>query len=245
MCCKCNRIIRSINLEKCSKISLILNLSLILLNIAIIIITLLCFIKDKYEIILKSEMLSYINNIFYCVIMIMVLILVEYYRCKKLLIKRKIKTSVSLFSLCAFISAIKFMDVFGSITKINRYKLLYNLNKKIVHNDYAIELTKQIKKQKAYLIMISVIFIIILILNIVYIIALFNMNIIVLNINFNNIQNGDIISNVSTEVDINNNDDNNISNINIDKIRCQYYLSEKIMDKIEKEYKDQKTQTNM
>ena len=122
MCCKCNRIIRNISLEKCSKISLVLNLSLISLNIVIIFFTLLCFIKDKYEIILKTEILSYVNNIFFCVIMIMIIILIEYYRCKKFLIKSKIKASLSLISLCAFISAIEFMDAFDSITKINRYK---------------------------------------------------------------------------------------------------------------------------
>ena len=122
--CKCNRIFRNISLEKCSKISLVLNLSLILLNLVIIFFTLLCFIKDKKGIILKTEMLSYINNIFFCVIMIILLILIEYYRCTKYLIKSKIKASLTFISACAFISAIKFMDVFDSITKINRYMLL-------------------------------------------------------------------------------------------------------------------------
>ena len=79
----------------------------------------------------------------------------------------------------------------------------------------------------------------------IYIIALFNMNIIFLNINFNLAQNDDKISNVSTEVDVSNDNENNISIINFDKIKYKYYLSETIMNKIEKEYKDEMTQTSI
>ena len=61
--CKCKRIIRNVSLEKCSKIALILNLSLILLNITIIFFTSLCFIEDKYEIIQKAQILTHINII--------------------------------------------------------------------------------------------------------------------------------------------------------------------------------------
>ena len=76
--CKCKRIFRNVTLEKCSKISFVFNLSLTLLNISIIIFTSLCFIQDKYEIILKTEMMSYINNISLCIIMISFLILIEF-----------------------------------------------------------------------------------------------------------------------------------------------------------------------
>ena len=70
------------------------------------------------------------------------------------------------------------------------------------------------------------------------------MSLIYMNVNFNNAQNDDKISNISTEVDISNdNNENNISDINIDKIKYKYYLSENIMNKIEKEYKDKMTQT--
>ena len=241
--CKCKRIFRNVTLEKCSKISFVFNLSLTLLNITIIIFTSLCFIQDKYDIILKTEMMSYINNIFFCVIMISFLILIEFYRCKKFLIKRKIKSSLILMTSCTFISAIKIMDVFDSITKINRYMLLFNF-KKNSNIDFVMKLTKQINKQKTYLIIILVIFTITFLLYIFYAISLFNMSIIYMNINFNNAQNDDKISNISTEVDISNdNNENNISDINIDKIKYKYYLSENIMNKIEKEYKDKMTQT--
>ena len=73
-----------------------------------------------------------------------------------------------------------------------------------------------------YLIIILVTFIILLVLNVIYIIALFNMNIIFININFNLAQNDDKISNVSTEVDISNDNENNISNISFDKIKYKY-----------------------
>ena len=144
---------------------------------------------------------------------------------------------------CTFISAIKIMDVFDSITKINRYMLLFNF-KKNSNIDFVMKLTKQINKQKTYLIIILVIFTITFLLYIFYAISLFNMSLIYMNINFNNAQNDDKISNISTEVDISNdNNENNISDINIDKIKYKYYLSENIMNKIEKEYKDKMTQT--
>ena len=243
--CKCKRIIRNISLEKCSKISLILNLSLIILNIAIIFFTSLCFIADKYEIIQKAQILTHINNIFVCIIMIIFLTLIEFYRYKKYLIKRKIKSSLIFMSSCAFISAIKIMDAFDSITKINRYMILFNFNKKNFNSDFASKIVKQINKQKTYLIIILCTFILAFLLYIFYVISLFNMNIIFMNIYFNNAQNDDKISNISTEVDISNdnNNENNISNINMDKIKYKYYFSENIMSKIEKEYKDKMTQT--
>ena len=243
--CRFNRIFNNAALDKFSCISLIFNALIISLNLVILIFLFLCLIQGKYKVLLKTEMLSYINNIFFCVIMIMILSLIEYYRYKKYLIKSKIKASFSFISVCAFISAIKFMDVFDSITKINRYMLLFNVNKKTVYNDFAIQITKQIQNQKKYLIIILITFIIILVLNVIYIIALFNMNIIFLNINFNLAQNDDKISNVSTEVDVSNDNENNISIINFDKIKYKYYLSETIMNKIEKEYKDKMTQTSM
>ena len=241
---KCKRIFRNVTLEKCSKISFVFNLSLTLLNITIIIFTSLCFIQDKYDIILKTEMMSYINNIFFCVIMISFLILIEFYRYKKYLIKRKIKSSLIFMSSCAFISAIKIMDAFDSITKINRYMILFNFNKKNFNSDFASKIVKQINEQKTYLIIILCTFILAFLLYIFYVISLFNMNIIFMNIYFNNAQNDDKISNISTEVDISNdNNENNISNINIDKIKYKYYFSENIMSNIEKEYKDKMTQT--
>ena len=234
--CKCKRIIRNVSLEKCSKIALILNLSLILLNITIIFFTSLCFIEDKYEIIQKAQILTHINNIFVCIIMIIFITLIEFYRYKKYLIKRKIKSSLIFMSSCAFISAIKIMDAFDSITKINRYMILFNFNKKNLNSDFASKIVKQINKQKTYLIIILCTFILAFLLY---------MNIIFMNIYFNNAQNDDKISNISTEVDISNdnNNENNISNINMDKIKYKYYFSENIMSNIEKEYKDKMTQT--
>ena len=148
-------------------------------------------------------------------------------------------------SSCAFISAIKIMDAFDSITKINRYMILFNFNKKNLNSDFASKIVKQINKQKTYLIIILCTFILAFLLYIFYVISLFNMNIIFMNIYFNNAQNDDKISNISTEVDISNdnNNENNISNINMDKIKYKYYFSENIMSKIEKEYKDKMTQT--
>ena len=136
------------------------------------------------------------------------------------------------------------MDAFDSITKINRYMILFNFNKKNLNSDFASKIVKQINKQKTYLIIILCTFILAFLLYIFYVISLFNMNIIFMNIYFNNAQNDDKISNISTEVDISNdNNENNISNINMDKIKYKYYFSENIMSKIEKEYKDKMTQT--
>ena len=239
--CKCDRIFRNITLEKCSKISFVFNLLLMLLNIVIIFLTLLCFIQDKYGIIFKTEMLTFINNIFCCLVMIILIIYIEYYRCKNLLMKRKIKACFIFIIACNIISAIKFIEVFDSITKINRYKLLFNINKTI-YNDYTIQLSKQLNNQKKYLIIIAITFIVQLILSIMYIIALFNMNIIFINHNII-VQIDDRNCNESTEVDISNNDENIINNLNIDKIKYKYYLSENIINKIEKVFKEQATQT--
>ena len=120
--------------------------------------------------------------------------------------------------------------------------LLFNMNKKVLYNDYAKQFNEQIDKQKNYLTIISIILIVLALLYIFYVIALFNIKIIYFTINFNNRQIDERIGNESTEVDISNND-NMINYLNIDGIKNSYFFSQNIVSKLEKENKDEFTQT--
>ena len=226
--CRFNRIFNNAALDKFSCISLIFNALIISLNLVIL---------------LKTEMLSYINIILLCILMIIILALIEYYRFKNYLIKTKINTSIIFLSTCSFISIIEFIKSFDSILSIKRYMLLYNISKRAILDDYIYQLQKRMNKQKNYLTIISIIFIFLLILYILYIIIIYNMKIVFFSLNFNN---DERFGDVSTEVDIDVNQNGNqigINILNMDNIKCSYFVSKKIVDKIEKEYKDKYTQT--
>ena len=240
--CRINCLFNNISLEKCSRISFYFNISLLVLNVVIIFFTSLSIIEDKYEIILKTEMLYYVNNIFICFLMIVEILIIEYYRCKKYLIKSKINVSIFFLALSAFVSIMEFIETFDSITSIKRYMLLFNMNKKVLYNDYAKQFNEQIDQQKTYLTIISILLIVLTLLYIFYLISLFNIKIIYFSVNFNNRQIDERIVNESTEVDISNND-NIINYLNIDGIKKSYFFSQNIVNKLEKEYKDEFTQT--
>ena len=121
--------------------------------------------------------------------------------------------------------------------------LLFNKNKKILYNDYAKQFNEQIDKQKKYLTIISILLIVLAIFYTLYVISLFNIKIIYFSINFNNRQIDERMGNETTEVDISNND-NIINFLNIDDgLKSSYFFSQKIVNKLEKEYKDESTQT--
>jgi hypothetical protein len=175
--------------------------------------------------------------------MIIGMIFIEYYRFTKSLIQRKIKSSIIFLSACTFISIIKFIDIFDSITNLNRFMLLYKRNKRTIPNENTHQLNKEINKEKRYLIIISILLVLLAIDYIIYIISLFNMEILYYSINLN-AQNDPKIIDASTEVDINiDNNDNILNNLNADRIRYTYYLSQNIVNKLEKDFKDESTQT--
>ena len=241
--CRFNRIFNNAALDKFSCISLIFNALIISLNLVILIFLFLCLIQGKYKVLLKTEMLSYINIILLCILMIIIIALIEYYRFKNYLIKTKINTSIIFLSTCSFISIIEFIKSFDSILSIKRYMLLYNISKRAILDDYIYQLQKRMNKQKNYLTIISIIFIFLLILYILYIIIIYNMKIVYFSLNFNN---DERFGDVSTEVDIDVNQNGNqigINILNMNNIKCSYFVSKKIVDKIEKEYKDKYTQT--
>ena len=241
--CRFNRIFNNSALNKFSCISLIFDALIISLNLVILFFIFLCLIQEKYQVLLKTEMLSYINNILLCILMLVIIALIEYYRCKNYLIKTKVNASIIFLSTCCFISIIEFIKSFDSILSIKKYMLLYNIGKRAILNDDIYELNKRMNKQKKYLTIISVIFIFLEIVYIIYIITIYNMKIVYFSLNFNNDERFD---DVSTEVDISANQNGNqigISDLNIGKIKCSYFISQKIVDKIEKEYKDKYTQT--
>ena len=239
--CKCNLIFRNV-IEKIEKIFPAINLFIILFNLVIIFLVLLCLIQDKYEIYLKTGILSFINHIFFSFIKIILFILLEYYSCKNRLIRKKRSVSLIISIACFFTSLTKSFSVFDPINKINKYKSLYIVNKTTIYNKYNIP-NKQINKQKKYLTLIFIMLIAQLALFAIYIILICYINILFDNNNEINSQIDNIISEQSTEVEVNNDDENIINYLNNGKIRYKYYLSENIMNKIEKEYKDQMTQT--
>ena len=239
--CKCNLIFRNV-IEKIEKIFPAINLFIILFNLVIIFLVLVCLIQDKYEIYLKTGILSFINHIFFSFIKIILFILLEYYSCKNRLIRKKRSVSLIISIACFITSLTKSFSVFDPINKINKYKSLSNLNKTTIYNEYNIP-KKQINKQKQYLTLIFIMLIAQLALFAIYIILICYINILFDNNNEINAQIDNIISEQSTEVEVNNDDENIINYLNNGKIRYKYYLSENIMNKIEKEYKDQMTQT--
>lgn len=239
--CKCNLIFSNI-IEKTDKIFRAINLFIILFNLVIIFLVLVCLIQDKYEIYLKTGILSFINHIFFSFIKIILFILLEYYSCKNRLIRKKRSVSLIISIACFITSLTKSFSVFDPINKINKYKSLYIVNKTTIYNKYIIP-NKQINKQKKYLTLIFIMLIAQLALFAIYIILICYINILFDNNNEINSQIDNIISEQSTEVEVNNDDENIINYLNNGKIRYKYYLSENIMNKIEKEYKDQMTQT--
>ena len=239
--CKCNLIFRNV-IEKIEKIFPAINLFIILFNLVIIFLVLVCLIQDKYEIYLKTGILSFINHIFFSFIKIILFILLEYYSCKNRLIRKKRSVSLIISIACFITSLTKSFSVFDPINKINKYKSLYIVNKTTIYNKYIIP-NKQINKQKKYLTLIFIMLIAQLALFAIYIILICYINILFDNNNEINAQIDNIISEQSTEVEVNNDDENIINYLNNGKIRYKYYLSENIMNKIEKEYKDQMTKT--
>ena len=239
--CKCNLIFRNV-IEKIEKIFPAINLFIILFNLVIIFLVLVCLIQDKYEIYLKTGILSFINHIFFSFIKIILFILLEYYSCKNRLIRKKRSVSLIISIACFITSLTKSFSVFDPINKINKYKSLSNLNKTTIYNNYNIP-KNQINKQKQYLTLIFIMLIAQLALFAIYIIFICYINILFDNNNEINAQIDNIISEQSTEVEVNNDDENIINYLNNGKIKYKYYLSENIMNKIEKEYKDQMTQT--
>ena len=173
--------------------------------------------------------------------MIIIISFIEYYRYKKYLIKTKINASMIFLSLCCFISIIEFIKSFDSILSIKRYLLLFNISKKAISDDYMYQSNKRMNKQKKYLTIISIIFIVLEILYIIYIIVIYNMKIIYYSLYFNNDERFD---DVSTDVDISAYENEiAVNNINMNKIKYSYFVSQKIVDQIEKEFKDKYSQT--
>lgn len=242
--CRFDRIYNNVSLDKFSCISFIFNASILSLNLVNVFFLFLCLYQGKYKALLAIEMLSYIKMILLCLLMIIIIALIEYYRFKNYLIKTKMEASFMFLSACCIISIIEFIKSLNSFLHIKRYMPLYNITKKRAALDYYIyELHKRMNKQKNYLIIISIIFIFLVILYFLYIIIIYNMKAIYFSFNFNN---DERFGDASTEVDISANQNVNqigVNILNMNNIKCSYFVSQKIVDKIEKEYKDKYTQT--
>ena len=245
----CNSIciIRSLTTNKFEKYSRFLNFLQIILNSFIILFTILCFSSCELNLIIKTGYSNYINNILFSLIMILIIILIKYYHHKNYLIKDKKQTSFILIFLCLSITIIKFFNLLIAITKLNR---IYSIKKNDIYSyqkDYN-KVYKQIKKLSIYLSILLSLFFILGIFWLIYLILFFNLRIIILNNDINNAYfNRNNISYISTKPEV---DDNSqdiiINNINEDSKNNNFnYLSQNIINKIQKEYENKEVQTNI
>ena len=87
--CRLNRIFTNLALEKFSRISFIFNASIMLLNLVIVIFIFLCLIQGKYQVLLKTEMLNYVNIVFFCILMIIIISFMNIIDIRNIRLKQK------------------------------------------------------------------------------------------------------------------------------------------------------------
>ena len=245
----CNTIciIRSLTANKFEKYSRYLNFFQIVLNCLIILFTILCFISCEINLIIKTGYANYINNILFSLIMILIIILIEYYHHKNYLIKDKKQTSSILIFLCLSITIIKSFNLLIAIAKLKR---IYSIDKNDAYSyqkNY-IKIYKQTKILSAYLLILLALFFILGIFWLIYLILFFNLRIIILNNDINNAYyNRNNISYISTKPDMEDNSQEIIiNNINEEGKNNNFsYLSQNIINKIQKEYENKEVQTNI
>ena len=233
-----------LNTNKFIKYSNILNILQIIINSFIIIISLLCFISCNLDLIIKTGYSNYINNIFFCLFMLIIIALIKYYHYKKILIKDKKQTSLILICLCFCVTITKCFSCLFAISKMIRiYRLIKIENSKEIFKVY-----KQADLLLIYLIILLGLFIILGIFWLIYMILIYNLRIIILNNDINNIYyNRNNISYMSTKPDL----DDNSQEIAINNLNEGYknnnfnYFSQNIINNIQKEYENKEAQTNI
>ena len=243
--CNSYCIIRSLNTNKFVKFSNILNIVQLILNFLIIITSILCFTYCDSDLIINTGYSSYVNNIFFCFIMMLITILLIYYNKKNYLIKDKKRTSITLICFCLGATILKCFTSLALVVKIKKLYRLYRFK-----SDYNYKNNNRIYKQVNLLLIYALyllgFFILLGIFWLIYILLIYNLNIIILNNDANNVfYNRN--SYLSTKPDF---DDNGqeiaVENLNDgNKDNNFIYVSKNIINKIEKEYEDKGTQTNI
>ena len=242
-------LINSLNTNKFAKYSNILCIIQFILNCLIIIVSILCFISCNLDLIIKSGYSFYVNNIFFCFIMLLITILIKYYNNKNILIKDKKQTSFILICFCLCITVIKCFTTLISIAKIKRIYRSIKLENLYYYKKYSkLIIYKQANLLFIYVLILFGFFIFLGIFWLIYILLIYNLRIIILNNDLNNIYNNSSnISYISTKPDI----EDNSQEIAINNLNDGYknnnfiYFSKNVINKIEKEFEDKESQTNI
>ena len=242
----CNSIclFNSINSKRFLNYSKILNITIILFNSLILLITILCFISCNLDLIIITGYISYINNIIFCLIMISIIMLIIFYTYKKNVINEKKQAIIILSAMCLCISMVKYFTTLTILRKVkNRYKMI----KKFEYPDpksYK-DAYNQTKVLLIYLLMIFILYFFNLILWLFYIILIFSLRInIINNERNNNIYNRNNLSYLSTKTDLGENNREIIIN-NLNEENNYYYFSKNIIKEVEKDFEDKEIQTNI
>ena len=243
--CNSYCIITSLTTNNFTKYSLVLNVIIIILNIIIIFISILCLISCEIDLIIKTGYMNYTNNILLCILFILGLLLIEFYRKKNYLLKDKKQISIIIIMVSLIMSVLK---CFSSLIALAKIKRIYESIKiqSNYKNDRYEKLYKQVNLLLGYILTLFGLFIILSIFLIIYTLLIYNLRIIIFNNDVNNVYNNrNNISYLSTQPDISDNSNeiiiNNINERN--KNNNFYYLSKNIINKVEKDYEDKESQT--
>jgi hypothetical protein len=187
--------------------------------------------------IIKTGFIAFINNLFLCFLIILSLLIIEYYRRNNNLTKEKKQTTITLIFLCILMTILKCFSSLITIANIDRiYLLIKNDQRKSNQTNLMLGITIT-----TFLLYISSGIILI-----IYILMIYNLRIIILNNDVNNVnRNNGNLSYMSTRPDINDNSQEIIiNNLNEGKKNNNFYfLSQNIINKFEKEYEEKEVQT--
>ena len=235
--CYSNCILNSLTRNNFKKCSVILNIIQLSISLIILLINLLIFIICDMDLIIKTGFSSYINNIFLCILIILSLFIIEYYRRNNNLTKDKKQATFTLIFICELMTILKCFSSLITIAEIDRIYLRNKIEQRKCN---------QIKLMLGIIIATFGLYIASGIILIIYILLIYNLRIIIFNNDVNNInRNNGNLSYMSTRPDINDNSQeiiiNNLNEGN--KNNNFYYLSQNIINKFEKEYEEKEVQT--
>jgi len=235
--CYSHCILSSLTRNNFKKYSFILNIIQISINFIILLINLLIFkICDMY-LIIKTGFMSYANNIFLSILIMISFLIIEYYRRRNNLEKDKKQTTIALICSCVLMTIIKCFSSLIAIAKIDRIYIQTKVDQRLF---------SQTNLMLGITIVTFGCYITSVIILIIYILLIYNLRIIIFNNDANNVnRNNGNLSYMSTRPDINDNSQeiiiNNLNEGN--KNNNFYFLSQNIINKFEKEYEEKEAQT--
>ena len=235
--CYSHCILTSLTRNNFKKYSFILNIIQISISFIILLINLLIFkICDMY-LIIKTGFMSYANNIFLSILIMLSFLIIEFYRRRNNLEKDKKQTTIALICSCVLMTIIKCFSSLIAIAKIDRIYIQTKVDQRLF---------SQTNLMLGITIVTFGCYITSVIILIIYILIIYNLRIIIFNNDANNVnRNNGNLSYMSTRPDINDNSQeiiiNNLNEGN--KNNNFYFLSQNIINKFEKEYEEKEAQT--